>query len=85
MTEKTKNGLMKRLFVENPDIRKDEVMGATEFYLKNTDPKFIRLSHYFIQKGIGVDKISDLTTWIDKYRKYQDREKGRYSKSNTMQ
>ena len=77
--------LMKKFFAENPDIRKDEVIGATEFYIKNTDPKYLRFSHYFISKGAGAEKISGLMEWVVKYREYQQREQGRTSLSNTMQ
>lgn len=59
---------MKRLFSQNPDIRKDEVIGATEMYLYNTDSKYARLPHYFIEKGTGGDKTQDILEWIDKYR-----------------
>lgn len=65
---------MKRLFASNPDIRKDEVIGATEMYLFNTNSKFVRLPHYFIEKGVGNNKTSDILTWIDKYRLTQESE-----------
>lgn len=57
---------MKQLFAKNPDIRKEEVLGATELYIFNE--KFPRLPHYFIQKGSGADKTQDILDWIDKYR-----------------
>lgn len=57
---------MKQLFAKNPDIRKEEVLGATELYLFNE--KYPRLPHYFIEKGKGVDKTQDILDWIDKYR-----------------
>lgn len=59
---------MKKFFSENPDIRKDEVIGATKLYLANTDPKYIRKTYYFIFKGSGISKISDLYDWVQKYR-----------------
>lgn len=59
---------MKRLFSANPDIRKDEVIGATEMYLYNTESKYARLPHYFIEKGTGGDKTQDILEWIEKYR-----------------
>ena len=77
--------LMKKFFAETPDVRKDEVLGASIFYLKNTDPKYIRQCHYFIRKGAGANMVSDLTEWVEKYRKYQERETGRMAQSNTMQ
>lgn len=63
---------MKRLFATNPDIRKEEVLGATEMYLYNTESKFVRLPHYFIEKGVGGDKTQDILEWIDKYRLTQE-------------
>ena len=59
---------MKKLFSEYPSIRKDEVIEATKLYIRNNDTRFIRQSHYFISKGSGGDKTSDLITWIDVYR-----------------
>lgn len=59
---------MKSLFAKNPDVRKDEVIGATEMYLLATDPKFVRKPHYFIQKGVGGAKTEDILDWIDSYR-----------------
>ena len=58
---------MKRLFAKNPDIRKEEVLGATELYLLNEN-RFARLPHYFIEKGKGGEKTQDILDWIDKYR-----------------
>lgn len=60
---------MKKLFAENPELRKEEVIEATKLYMQNqTNTKFIRLPHYFIQKGVGVAKIQDILTWVDAYR-----------------
>lgn len=59
---------MKKLFYENPDIRVDEIIGASKMYIRNTNNKYIREARYFIYKGIGADKVSDLLTWIEKYR-----------------
>lgn len=61
---------MKKLFASNPEIRKDEVLIATGKYLRETNRDFIRLPHYFIEKGVGANKVSDLLDWIDKYREY---------------
>ena len=59
---------MKKFFSENPEVRIDEVMGATELYLKNTDRNFIMKSHKFIYDGFGSSKNSTLEEWIEKYR-----------------
>lgn len=75
---------MKRLFAKNPDVRKDDVIGATKMYLLNTDPKYIRFPHYFIEKGKGGDKTYDIIDWIEKYKENQNRGVGRVSHTNTM-
>lgn len=67
---------MKRLFASHPEIRKEEILGATEMYLYNTESKFVRLPHYFIEKGDGGNKTQDILDWIDKYRLSQEQEQG---------
>lgn len=57
---------MKRLFSENPEIRKEDVLNATRLYLFNTNPKFSRQPHYFIRKGSGVNMTQDILEWIDR-------------------
>jgi hypothetical protein len=60
---------MKRFFAENPDVRKEEVIGATQMYIRETpDTTYLRLPHYFIYKGVGLERISDLHFWVEKYR-----------------
>ena len=59
---------MKKFFSENPEIRVDEVMGATEMYLKNTDRRYIMKSHKFIYDGVGTSRNSTLEEWIEKFR-----------------
>lgn len=63
---------MKKFFSENPAARKQDVLGATVMYLSQTDPRFIREPHYFISKGRGIEHISDLLTWLDKYYEAQE-------------
>jgi len=76
---------MKKLFAKNPDIRKEDVLGATRMYLLNTDPDYIRFPHYFIEKGDGATKTSDLLDWIEKYKLSIEQEQGRTAITNTMQ
>jgi len=75
---------MKKLFAENPEIRKEEIIEATKMYLYNTDHNYIRLPHYFITKGVGTNQIHDILDWIDKYRLLENQQQGRSSYSNTM-
>ena len=77
--------LMKKLFATNPEIRKDDVIGATKMYIRNTPSKFIMMPHYFIQKGIGVTKTTTILDWIEKYQLTKEQEEGRDSVTNTMQ
>jgi len=56
---------MRKFFARNPEVRKKDVLEATWMYLCNTDPMYIRFPHYFIEKGSGADRISDLENWLD--------------------
>ena len=76
---------MKKLFASNPDIRKDEILGATRMYINSTDQKYVRLPHYFIEKGTGSDKTQDILDWVDKYRMSIEQAEGRNTVFNTMQ
>ncbi len=61
---------MKRFFAENPEIRKEDVIEATKMYIRETnDHTYLRLPHYFIFKGVGLDRVSDLNFWVYKYKK----------------
>jgi hypothetical protein len=62
---------MKKFFQENPEVRKDDVIGATKMYIRNlTSSDYITSAHYFIFKGTGANKISGLEDWVDKYKSY---------------
>jgi hypothetical protein len=75
---------MKRLFAKNPDIRKDDIIGATRMYLINTDSQYIRNPHFFIEKGTGGNKTTDILDWIDKHKENVNRGQGRVSHTNTL-
>ena len=60
---------MKAFFADNPDVRKEEVLGATKLYISTlSSAEYIISSHYFISKGIGRDRVSALLGWVEKYR-----------------
>ena len=62
---------MKAFFIDNPEIRKEDVIGATKMYIQNLDnPKYLITSHYFITKGLGKDRVSQLEEWVEKYKLY---------------
>ena len=61
---------MKRMFIENPDVRKHEVIGATKLYLESiNDYTYLKQADYFIHKGVGINKTEDLLDWIGVFRK----------------
>ena len=60
---------MKAFFADNPDVRKEEVIGATKMYFRTLNSaEYITSSHYFISKGVGRDRTSALEGWVEKYR-----------------
>ncbi len=60
---------MKAFFAENPEVRKEEVMGAVKMYIQNlNNSEYLITSHFFIFKDKGVHKTSPLEEWIEKYR-----------------
>jgi hypothetical protein len=68
-TKSTCVSRMKIFFSQNPDVRKEEVLGATELYFRSvSDPEYIFTSHYFIFKDKGANRTSALEQWIETYR-----------------
>lgn len=60
---------MKAFFADNPDVRQEEVIGATQLYFSSvSDPNYLISSHYFIYKGVGKDRSSTLETWVQRYK-----------------
>lgn len=79
---------MKAFFAQNPDVRREEVIAATEMYIRNLrSPDYIITSYYFIFKDKGKDRTSSLEEWIEKYRlAYQeDTNHTKVGIENTMQ
>lgn len=67
--KKEVNIKMKKLFAENPEVRVEDVMEATKLYVREKiRDGFPRLPHYFISKGIGLNKVSDLLSYVDIYK-----------------
>lgn len=62
---------MKKFFSENPDVRKDEIMGAVKLYLQHTASAYVMKAHKFIYDGAGVNRNSTLEEWLEKYRTYK--------------
>lgn len=89
-SKKTVLSYMKRFFAENPDVRQEEVIGATHLYFKNLDsPTYLKYSHKFISEGSGQFRISMLEEWVEKYKlihtESQEVNGGSTSLNNTMQ
>ena len=60
---------MKKFFAENPEVRKEDVVNATQMYFSSlTDRQYLTSSHYFIYKGVGRDKLSALAVWVERYQ-----------------
>jgi len=60
---------MKAFFADNPDVRKEDVIGATKMYFRTlSNAEYLISSHYFISKGVGRDRTSALEGWVEKYR-----------------
>lgn len=66
---------MKKFFSENPAIRVDDVLLGTMRYLRETDRNYIREARYFISKGIGSQKTSDLLHWVSVVKQEEAEEK----------
>lgn len=84
-TYKSVAARMKTFFVNNPSIRQDDVMGATDLYLRTIiNPTYLKTSHKFIYEGVGAEKISHLLEWIEKYKSMVVSDTGRSAHNNTM-
>ena len=63
---------MKKFFSENPEVRKGDVVAATELYFKTVkDPQFLKLSHKFIYEGQGKTQSSLLRQYVEQLQKSQ--------------
>ncbi len=76
---------MKKMFAENPHIRKEDVMGTVKMYLNATDSRFVMFPHYFLKKGVGNNATYEFLNWYDKYMQQKDSHIGRTNKTNKMQ
>lgn len=74
-----------KFFRENPDVTVQNVLDATELYLKEVDPNYIMFPHYFITKGTGTNRTSMLSNYVDRIKEESVESVGRTSKTNTMQ
>ena len=64
---------MEHFMQEYPEISKEEILAATNVYINNTDPKFVREPRYFIGKQTKDGRMSDLLCWIDKINEDSNR------------
>lgn len=57
---------MKKLFMHNPHVRKEDVIEATKMYVYSVkDPQYLQRADYFIEKGKGTDRISRLEEFLE--------------------
>lgn len=64
---------MKAFFAGNPDVRKEDVLGATKMYFSSvSDPQYLVSAHFFIYKGVGKAQTSPLEEWVEKYQEFLD-------------
>ncbi len=75
---------LKKLFADDPAIRKDDVIGATKMYVNSTEAMYLMDPHYFIEKGVGANKTFTLSTWIEKYKEATGTVDEAQHSSNTM-
>lgn len=62
---------MKKFFAENPEVRKEDVIGATKLYFSSLNSRdYLTSSHYFIVKGSirNRDRVSALEVWVQRYQ-----------------
>ena len=62
---------MKKFFAENPEVRKEDVIGATKLYFNSLSSRdYLTSSHYFIVKGSirNRDRVSALEIWVQRYQ-----------------
>lgn len=61
---------MKKFFINNPSIRKDDVMKATKMYLKSiSEPIYCKKSHKFIYEQDGTSMLKD---YVDRSLKTEE-------------
>lgn len=61
---------MKSFFKEHKNsFSKDQIIQATQNYVDSVDQNYLRNAHYFIYKGVGVNRVSDLLSWVTKLTK----------------
>lgn len=64
---------MKKFFVNNPSVRKDEVMKATKDYLRSiSDPIYCKKSHKFIYELDGTSMLKDFVEKLVKDQEVED-------------
>lgn len=62
-------------FEAHRDVSWEEVWVATQWYLRSTEPRYIRRPHYFVRKKEGGIWVSDLAGWVERVRE-QERQRG---------
>lgn len=66
-TLKTVKQRFKKFVMDNPEYSNEDILNGTKLYLKTVDLKYIWRPYYFIFKGVGSNRVSDLEEYIEKY------------------
>lgn len=75
---------MKAYFSANPDVRKEDIIGAVQMYLYQVDSNYVTSTHYFITKGNGPTKVSLLEEWVEKYKAWEVTQQAPTTPSNDV-
>ena len=63
---------MKKFFINNPSIRKEEIFKATKNYLNSvSDPIYVKKSHKFIYEQDGTSMLKDYLESLEKTEEAQ--------------
>lgn len=59
----------KRFLKEHPKYSFDEILAATDYYIENTPPKYIRRANYFLYKHTAKgEELSELATILEELK-----------------
>lgn len=65
---------MKKFFINNPSIRKDDIFAATEYYLGSLgDPKYCKKSHKFIYEIDGTSLLLDHLSKVEENKEFTEK------------
>lgn len=54
----------------------EEVLEVANYYVNQTDSRYIMMPHYFISKGIGLARTRTILAWIERWREHKEQSSG---------